>query len=138
MYRANEDTKLRAEISERLNVPVQAATCKGCRNARGTISCLGDSGPFDIFRCTSEKGIAYCYECADFPCDHLHPYADQASVRPHNTKVFNLCPIKKMGIDPWAAVKALKVRETHFNGKLQVHTADKKRQQGVSSPQNTS
>ena len=87
---------------------------------------LGDSKPCDVFRCTSEKGIAYCYECADFPCDHLHPYADQASVRPHNTKLFNLCLIKKMGVDQWAKDKALNVKQTYFNDKLRVHVADKK------------
>jgi hypothetical protein len=128
MYLANEDMKLRTKISEKLNLPLKAARCDGCRNARGTISFLGDSEPCDVFRCTREKGIAYCYECADFPCDHLHPYADQASVRPHNTKLFNLCLIKKMGIDQWAKEKALSVKETYFNGKLRLHATDRKKQ----------
>jgi hypothetical protein len=127
MYLANEDTNLRTNISERLSLPIETAKCEGCRNARGTISFLGDNKPCGVFRCTSEKGIAYCYECADFPCDNLHPYADQASVRPHNTKLFNLCLIKKMGIDQWAKDKALNVKQTYFNGRLRVHVADKKR-----------
>ncbi len=126
MYLANEDMTLRASVSERLHLPLETAKCEGCRNARGTISVLGDSKPCEVFRCTSEKGIAYCYECADFPCDHLHPYADQASIRPHNTKLFNLCLIKKMGIDQWAKDKALKVKQTYFNDKLKVHVADEK------------
>lgn len=126
MYLATEDLSLMARISEALHLPIEAAKCEGCRNARGTISFLGDSGPCAVFRCTSEKGITYCYECADFPCDHLHPYADQASARPHNTKIFNLCLIKKMGVDRWAADKALSVKRTYFNGKLKVHAADEK------------
>ena len=126
-YLANEDMNLRASISERLHLPLEAARCKGCRNAKGTISFLGDNKPCNVFRCTSEKGITYCYECADFPCDYLHPYADKASVRPHNTKLFNLCLIKKMGIDQWAKDKALNVKQTYFNGTLRVHVADKKK-----------
>ena len=76
----------------------------------------------------AEKGIAYCYECAEFPCDYLHPYADQASFRQHNTKPFNLCLIKKMGIEQWAVDKAANVKETYFSGKLKVHGTDKEEQ----------
>jgi hypothetical protein len=80
MYLANEDMELRASISGKLNLSLEAARCKGCRNADGVISFISDSKPCDVFRCASEKGIDYCSECADFPCDYLHPYADQASV----------------------------------------------------------
>lgn len=126
-YLANEDLNLRAELSERLNLPIGAAKCEGCRNAEGTISFLGDNKPCDVFRCTSENGITYCYECMDFPCDHLHPFADQANIRPHNTKIFNLCLIKKMGVDKWAKDKALYVRNNYFKGTLRVHAADEKK-----------
>jgi len=132
-YLANEDMELRASISERRNIPLHAARCEGCRSAGGIISFLGDSMPCDVFQCTHGKGIGFCYECADFPCDHLHPHADQASVRPHNTKLFNLCLIKKMGVDQWAKDKALNVRKAYFNGKLKVHGTDRKREQGVRS-----
>jgi hypothetical protein len=40
-----------------------------------------------------------------------HPYADQATARPHNTKLFNLCLIKKIGLDQWAKDKALNVKK---------------------------
>jgi hypothetical protein len=126
-FLANEDVNLRASIAKRLHLPIDAARCEGCRNAKGTISLLGDKEPCDVFRCTREKDIRYCYECRDFPCDHLHPYADQASVRPHNTKVFNLCLIKKMGIDKWAKDKALNVKQTYFNGKLMAHSTDREK-----------
>ncbi len=49
-----------------------------------------------------------------FSCDHLHPYADKASLVPHNTKIFNLCLIKKMGLDSWAKDKAKNVKDTYF------------------------
>lgn len=127
MYLANEDLSLRAKASEKLDLPLDKARCAGCRNERGTISFQGDTEPCAVFRCTSGKSIAYCCECAEFPCDHLHPYADQASLRPHNTKLFNLCLIKKMGLERWAKDKAAQVKETYFNGALLVHGADKKR-----------
>jgi len=40
------------------------------------------------------------------PCDHLHPYADMGTTKPHDLKVFNLCLIKKMGLESWAKEKA--------------------------------
>ncbi len=126
-YLANEDLKLRANISERFHLPFEAARCEGCRNAKGSIAFLGDNRPCDIFRCTSEKGFTFCHECPDFPCDHLHPYADKAADRPHNTKLFNLCLIKKMGVDQWAKNRALNVKQTYFNGTLRAHAADKRK-----------
>ena len=81
--------------------------------------------PCDVYKCTNQKGIRFCYECPDFPCDYLHPYADQASVRPHNTEVFNLCLIKKMGLEQWAKDKAMSVKRNNFNGKLRIHGAEK-------------
>jgi hypothetical protein len=118
---------IREGISAKMKLPIEAAICEGCRNAEGTISFLGDQRPCSIFSCNKEKKITYCFECADFPCDHLHPYADKATERPHNTKVFNLCLIKKMGVDQWANDKALKVKQTYFNGILRVHAADQKK-----------
>jgi hypothetical protein len=125
-YLANDDMNIRTEIASKLKLPLEAATCEGCRNAQGTILFLGDNRPCSIFKCTKEKEINYCFDCPDFPCDHLHPYADKAIERPHNTKIFNLCLIKKMGVDRWAEDKALKVRQTYFNGILSVHAADRK------------
>jgi hypothetical protein len=76
--------------------------------------------PCNVYRCISKKGIDFCFECPDFPCDHLHPYADKASQRPHNTKVFNLCLMKKMGVETWAKTKAKNVRDTYFKGTLKL------------------
>jgi hypothetical protein len=123
-YLANEDMDLRTEISKRFQLPLELSCCVGCRNAKGTISFLGDTHPCKTFLCTANKGISYCFECEDFPCDHLHPYAEQASARPHNTKLFNLCLIKKLGVEQWAQNKALTVKQTYFKGKLRVHASD--------------
>lgn len=125
MYLASKDMELRTKIAENLSLSLEKAKCQGCRNAQGTISFQGDTKPCAVFTCTNKKGIAFCYECSDFPCDNLHPYADQASIRQHNTKLFNLCLIKKMGLEQWAKDKAMNVKDTYFHGKLTVHGTDK-------------
>jgi len=43
-----------------------------------------------------------------------------ASKVPHNTKVFNLCLIKKMGLEKWATEKAKSVKDTYFKGKFKL------------------
>jgi hypothetical protein len=120
VYLANENPKLRAAIAERFWIPEEKAVCKGCRNEGGTIAFLGMTEPCNVYRCIGKKGLQFCCDCSDFPCDHLHPYADQASQKPHNTKVFNLCLIKKMGLERWAKDKAKSVRDTYFNQKFKL------------------
>ncbi|MFC2014619.1 DUF3795 domain-containing protein [Chloroflexota bacterium] len=121
-YLANENEEARKKLEKdtRLNgVPVNVMLCQGCRNQKGVLEShkfiFNRSEPCYVFKCTSEKNIEFCYECDDFPCDHLHPHADRASMLPHNTKVFNLCLIKKMGLASWAKNKAAAVREDYFH-----------------------
>ena len=114
IYLANENEELRASISEKLEIPLEGASCTGCRNEGGTIAFLCMTEPCSVYRCIEKKRVQFCYKCQDFPCDHLHPYADQASQVPHNTKVFNLSLIKKMGLETWAKDKAKSVRDTYY------------------------
>ena len=118
LYRANEDPKLREETAKELNLPRERAACKGCRNERGVMSFLGLSRTCPIYQCAHEKGVSFCCECPDFPCHRLQPYADKASDVPHNTKLFNLCLIKKMGLETWAKEQAARVKETYFKEKF--------------------
>jgi hypothetical protein len=106
VYLAGENAELRAKLAEGMGIPPEYAMCRGCRDESGTIPFLGMTEPCSLYRCAAEKGFSFCCDCPDFPCDHLHPYADKASQVPHNTKVFNLCLIKKMGLEAWAETKA--------------------------------
>jgi hypothetical protein len=117
---ATSDAKLREKIAQRMNIPLEQAACRGCRNENGTIAAVKMTEPCNVYKCITKRGYNICSECPDFPCDYLHPYADMADQRPHNTKVFNLCLIKKMGLEAWAETKAKTVRETYFKGKLKL------------------
>jgi len=118
LYLANSNETLRKEYATQLNIPEKDAVCHGCRNEKGAIAAIGRKEPCAIFKCTQEKGVDHCCDCNDFPCDYLHPYAFQADKRPHNTKLYNLCLIKKMGIENWAREKATNVKKTYFNGQI--------------------
>jgi hypothetical protein len=95
MYLANENDELRATISQKHGIPIEQASCDGCRNEGGKIVFLCMTEPCDVYKCIKRKGIKICSECTDFPCDHL---------------------IKKMGLESWAKDKAKSVKETYFKG----------------------
>ena len=120
VYRAREDDTLRATVAQRLGIPPERAVCPGCRAAKGAPRHLGERGPCKVWRCISAKGHEFCFECDEFPCDALHPYADKAAERPHNTKVFNLCLIKRLGVERWAQEKAAQVRQTYYQKKFEI------------------
>jgi hypothetical protein len=48
----------------------------------------------------------------------LHPLAHGADKFPHNLKVYNLCMIKKMGLENWAKNKSKLSWDRYFNDKL--------------------
>ena len=104
-------------IHSKAGIPLEEISCKGCRQQDGVHYHLPSEGCATL-TCAKAKGVEFCCDCDDFPCDHLHPYADQATMRPHNTKVFNLCLIKKMGLESWAKDKAKQVKDTYFKGKF--------------------
>jgi hypothetical protein len=120
VYRASEDSELRAKISENLGISFEQAVCKGCRAEGGKPDFLNWAEPCNVFRCITKRRLDFCSECPDFPCDYLHPYADRASEVPHNTKVFNLCLIKRMGLESWAETKARDVKQAYFKGKFKL------------------
>ena len=120
VYLAGQDEDRRKALAERMGLPPEKVQCRGCRDEGGQIEFLGMTEPCNVYRCISEKGLDLCSDCSDFPCDHLHPYADRAAQVPHNTKVFNLCLIKKMGLESWAEKKANSVRDTYFKGRFKL------------------
>lgn len=121
LYLAHENEDARAAVkkmSEAYKVPFEIMLCRGCRNHDGKVPLLkhlfGASHRCAAYECSKSKGLDFCGDCHEFPCDNLHPYADRSTELPHNMKVFNLCLIKKMGLEHWAASKASEVRETYF------------------------
>ena len=114
LYLANHSADIRAAVARELAIPEEKAVCRGCRDEGGKCSHLPVR--CRVYPCAEAKGLHNCSDCSDFPCDYLHPYADNARLW-HNTKVFNLCLIKKMGVDGWAKDKAKSVLQTYSNEK---------------------
>jgi hypothetical protein len=98
-------------------VPVDKIPCKGCRAIDG--NCPVIPSKCDTLICIQNKGLDFCYECNDFPCNMLHPCSDRANILPHNLKVFNLCTIKNKGVDGFIKVSQ-DIKAKYYKGKMSV------------------
>ena len=118
LHEANADTDARRAVNERVPQLV-GVTCKGCREQGG---CVLSLAPCATRECAQDKGVSFCFECAEFPCERLNPTADGASRYPHNLKIFNLCRMKAVGIDAWAK-EAAAIRTRYFKGTFRLGDA---------------
>ena len=109
---ATSNPEIRKIVSETLKLPEDKVTCEGCKPQEGRIRLLKPHIQCKIYQCVNEKKIDFCNECEDFPCERFQPYADQANF-PHNTKMFQLCMMKKLGFEKWAEEEAAKIWDTY-------------------------
>ena len=106
-------------IHTKMGVPKEKIACKGCRQQNGKHFHLPPEGCATL-NCVKSKGVELCCNCNEFPCAFLAPKADQAALYPHNMKVYNLCRIKKVGLERWIVEEAGQIRNKYFKGKFVV------------------
>ena len=107
MYRAYHDQNLEllTEAPEnfrtRLEIPKEVKfediACEGCRSSTLFKYCAECS----LKDCISKKGVDWCYECEDFPCESLSDW----QARWRMPVITNLNEIKKMGVEKWLKIK---------------------------------
>ncbi|HVO39350.1 MAG TPA: DUF3795 domain-containing protein [Spirochaetia bacterium] len=98
-------------------IPREKLPCAGCRGMKG--KCPVIPGTCETWRCVTEKKVEFCHQCADFPCSRLSPASDRANVLPHNMKVFNLCAIRRLGVEGFVGQSAV-LMQTYYRGKIEV------------------
>ena len=116
-YESNmtEDTK--KWVSENFRIPVENLPCKGCRVEEGKCK-FTLNNECATWNCIQEKGLTFCHECVDFPCEKLMP-TQKGSQFPHNMKIYNLCRMKYKGIDKWIE-ESVEIRNKYFQGKFEI------------------
>lgn len=70
-----------------------------------------------------EKGHNFCYECEDFPCEKLQPIVNFEIFLPHNSKIYNLLMIKKLGIVEWNKI-CEKQSKLYYEGRKEKYGGD--------------
>jgi hypothetical protein len=96
-----------------MGVPKEKVTCNGCKDGSMCLVLDIKGLKCKTLECVKSKGVDYCFECNDFPCEFLMPVADHASTAPHNFKLYNLCTIKRIGLDAFCE-KATEIRKAYY------------------------
>ena len=104
-------------IHQKIGIQKEKIACKGCRQQNRNHFHLPPEGCATL-NCVKVKGVELCCDCNDFPCAFLAPIADQAAKYPHNMKLYNLCRIKKIGMERWIEEEAGKIRKKYFTEKF--------------------
>ncbi|MDA8327258.1 MAG: DUF3795 domain-containing protein [Nitrospiraceae bacterium] len=115
IHESNLTDEFAESVHARWGVPKEEIACKGCRQQDGKHFHLPEGCA--TRDCAKAKGVVFCCDCSDFPCAYLAPTADGAAQYPHNMKVYNLCRIKRIGLDLWIE-EAGQIRKKYFNGKF--------------------
>jgi hypothetical protein len=119
LHENNLTDKLAELIHTKMGVPKEEIACKGCRRQDGKHYHLPPEGCATL-DCVKVKCVELCCDCSNFPCASLAPTADTAAQYPHNMKLYNLCRIKKVGLERWIEEEAGQIRKKYFTGKFVV------------------
>lgn len=114
LYEDNVTDAIKDRFSARLKLPKDEITCKGCIDGNLCLLLSVEGKSCKTLDCVNKKGVDYCFNCDTFPCEYLMPLANDADKYPHNMKLYNLCLMKRIGIDAWAE-QAADIRKTYFN-----------------------
>jgi hypothetical protein len=124
LYESNVTPEFQEMIANKLKIPQNLVKCKGCGNGSQCLFLDLQGKTCSTLKCAQEKGVKYCFECDEFPCMMLMPLADGASQYPHNIKLFNLCMMKKMGVENWMEA-AKTIKKDYFTKKFQIGNGGK-------------
>ncbi|HEX2954121.1 MAG TPA: DUF3795 domain-containing protein [Bacillota bacterium] len=74
-------------------------TCQGCNSNQLTPWCT-DCG---IKNCSRAKGMRYCLECGEFPCEPITHFMDDPQYPYHREVLENMRRLKEVGLEQWLA-----------------------------------
>lgn len=77
--------------------------CQGCRSGDNLLTC-------EIQDCVKNKGVDFCYQCEDFPCDKLFEIQ-----RDHPDNIENIMRIQMIGIEEWIQEEENKVKDGYIH-----------------------
>jgi len=94
---STDNAKAKKRIAMAFNCQGKSITpeqvkCLGCKGSANNVW----RGPCKVRMCAEEKGMEFCYQCLNFPCDDL-----EKSFARHPGARENLRLISKIGPDAW-------------------------------------
>lgn len=91
-----EDPERLKMMAARLQISVEELECHGCRSEKRGIFCRNQC---KMTKCNAEKGIDFCVECSEYPCEELKVFQAQL---PHRIELWESQErIKEVGYEKW-------------------------------------
>jgi hypothetical protein len=91
-----ESPENRKQIAKDLELPPEMLKCDGCRTENRFIYCDRNC---KMMPCAEEKGVDFCGECGDYPCEVIKAF--QAEM-PHRLELWAAHDrIKEVGYEKW-------------------------------------
>ena len=103
LARLKNDIEQLESISQERGVPVGEIRCDGCHSENVFGPCK--VCPHGIRECAGEKGIKWCFDCNDFPCERLEEFSGVHVVNGifhHTHAIDDLKKMKGQGVEQWA------------------------------------
>jgi hypothetical protein len=97
VLQANTNDTLEA-LASAWGTTIERLRCRGCKSAVNAVYCVD----CDIKACAASKAIAYCFECADYPCTRLVGFRNDEHPH-HSVLLHNLGRIRRLGTEQWLA-----------------------------------
>jgi len=116
LFTCRDDVRLFSALTAR-GIPEEKLPCDGCRSNAGNCPVIKEE--CETYKCVMEKGVKFCFDCPEFPCVKLHPSSKRADVLPHNMKVFNLCTIKRDGVEAFVE-KSSGIKKRYYAGIMEI------------------
>lgn len=83
-------------IAERFQKPIEEVQCEGCRSDKRCFYCRDSCR---MGKCAQEKGVDFCGECGEYPCEDLKTFQTEA---PHRIELWKSQErIKEAGYEKW-------------------------------------
>ena len=90
-----EDPERLKKLGKRFHFSEQESRCYGCRSVKRLVYC----DTCKMVACAEERGIDFCSECEEYPCDELKRFQSEM---PHRIELWaNLERIKSVGYTQW-------------------------------------
>ncbi len=116
LYTCRADARLFSALTLR-GIPMDKIPCDGCRPINGKCPIIKEE--CETYKCVAEKKMEFCSECSEFPCVKLHPSSKRADVLPHNMKTYNLCTIKRDGVEAFVE-KSSEIKKRYYTGIMEI------------------
>lgn len=84
--------------------PGSVATCRGCNSSELSIWC----SDCEIKNCARERGVRYCLECEDFPCDKSRRFMYDPELPYHRDVPEMMLRLRQVGLETWAEEQSRK------------------------------